>query len=209
MKHAATSGLPGGICRRQKCLADFRPHLKSSGANSGTQPCQHLVRAGVHRNHGGFQHPRQQAPPACMRGRDDITGGRTQQHRQAVRSQHRAGGSRTAAPLGIGDADTVRPALLLSQRCHAPATTRKHATPCGSALASRSPVGRHCAGAVTHMVRQVEAVVGGRAAPALARGAQRQHSGRGRPLWRNKLRLNKGWYCWQAAGLPVPVRRSA
>ena len=76
--------------RRHEDLAHVIAHLERVRPDGGPHPGQDVSRCRPHRSDCGFQHAASQAAPAGMGGSHDAAGTVAEQHRQAVRSQHRA-----------------------------------------------------------------------------------------------------------------------
>ncbi len=86
---------------RQKRIAHIRADFKRRRANGRPQPSHQLLARRIHFGYAGFNHPVGQPAPACVYGRNHRAGFIAQQHRQAVRREHRAHHAALAGEAGI------------------------------------------------------------------------------------------------------------
>ena len=146
-----------------------------------SQACSSLAGAAVpaQGRHGGLEHAGGQSAPAGMRRGDHGAIPARQQHRQAVRRQHRAArrpaARLTAASACSGRSAASRSATTMPCTCSQPVRLGGQVGALRAAArgCSRRPRGRR-----RHALPRFRAAHGDRADAARARGGQRAHAGR-------------------------------
>ena len=155
--------------RRHEDLAHVIAHLERVRTDGGPHPGQDVSRCHPHHSDRGFQHAASQAAPAGMGGSHDAAGAVAEQHRQAVRSQHRADLPGFARERRIGFGIRLASELDHPGAVYLPEPTRLR----GQLLAKVRTVGGDVIRIVADMVAEIEAGPGG---PAHAAGAGGQET---------------------------------